>query len=36
MGRQDPNRYDEKQLAAIVILRVAIESMTCKQLGKWD
>lgn len=35
-GKTDPNRYDEKQLAAIVILRVAIESMTCKQLGKWD
>jgi hypothetical protein len=28
--------YDEKQLAAVVILRVAIERITCKQLGHWD
>lgn len=35
-GKADSNAYDEKQLQAIVILRVAIESMTCKQLGDWS
>lgn len=35
-GKTDPNMYDEKQLAAVVILRVAIERITCKQLGHWD
>jgi len=35
-GKTGPNRYDEKQLLAVVILRVAIESITCKQLGHWD
>jgi uncharacterized protein len=35
-GKTDPNLYDERQLAAIMILRVSIESMACKQLGHWD
>jgi hypothetical protein len=35
-GKTDPNLYDEKQLAAVVILRIAIESIACKQLGHWD
>jgi nitroimidazol reductase NimA-like FMN-containing flavoprotein (pyridoxamine 5'-phosphate oxidase superfamily) len=35
-GRADSNAYNETQLEAIVILRVAIESITCKQLGDWD
>ena len=35
-GKMDPNLYDEKQLAAVVVLRVTIESVACKQLGHWD
>ena len=35
-GKTDPNTYDEQQLAAVVILRVLIESVACKQLGNWD
>ena len=35
-GKADPNLYDERQLAAVVILRVTIESVACKQLGHWD
>jgi hypothetical protein len=35
-GKTDPNVYDGKQLSAVVILRIWIESVTCKQLGKWD
>lgn len=35
-GKTDRNEYDEKQLAVVVILRVAIESVACKQLGRWD
>ncbi len=34
-GKSDANAYDAKQLAAIVILRIAIESVTCKQVGQW-
>jgi uncharacterized protein len=35
-GKAGPNDYDEKQVHAIVILRIAIESVTCKQLGDWS
>jgi len=35
-GKTDPNLYDEKQLAAVVILRLVVESVSCKQLGHWD
>jgi nitroimidazol reductase NimA-like FMN-containing flavoprotein (pyridoxamine 5'-phosphate oxidase superfamily) len=35
-GKAGSNVYDEKQLQAIVILRVAIESVVCKQLGDWS
>jgi nitroimidazol reductase NimA-like FMN-containing flavoprotein (pyridoxamine 5'-phosphate oxidase superfamily) len=34
-GKKDQNVYDEKQLSAVVILRIAITSVTCKQLGDW-
>jgi len=35
-GKVDANAYDEKQLKAVVILRIAIERVTGKQLGDWD
>jgi uncharacterized protein len=35
-GKTDENVYDEKQLRAVVILRIAIESLACKQLGDWN
>lgn len=35
-GKTGPNEYDEKQVQAIVILRIVIESVTCKQLGDWS
>ena len=35
-GKTGPNAYDEKQLRSTVILRIAIESVTCKQLGDWS
>ena len=35
-GKAGPNVYDEKQLHAVVILRIAIESVACKQLGDWN
>ena len=35
-GRIGPNLYDTKQLAAVVVLRITIESIACKQLGHWD
>jgi nitroimidazol reductase NimA-like FMN-containing flavoprotein (pyridoxamine 5'-phosphate oxidase superfamily) len=35
-GKAGPNAYDEKQLRAVVILRISIESVTCKQLGDWS
>jgi uncharacterized protein len=35
-GQAGPNAYDENQVQAIVILRIAIESVTCKQLGDWS
>ena len=34
-GKRDANAYDQKQLEAVVVLKVAIESVTCKQVGKW-
>lgn len=35
-GKSDANHYDPKELAAVVILRIQIESLTCKQLGHWE
>jgi nitroimidazol reductase NimA-like FMN-containing flavoprotein (pyridoxamine 5'-phosphate oxidase superfamily) len=35
-GKTGPNVYDEKQLRAVVILKISIESVTCKQLGDWS
>lgn len=35
-GKTDLIVYDEKQLDAVVVLRIAIESVACKQLGDWD
>lgn len=35
-GKAGPNEYNEKQVQAIEILRIAIESVTCKQLGDWS
>ena len=35
-GKQDLNVYDEEQLRRVVILKISIESVACKQLGDWD
>jgi uncharacterized protein len=35
-GKPGPNAYNEKELQAVVILRIPIESITCKQLGDWS
>jgi nitroimidazol reductase NimA-like FMN-containing flavoprotein (pyridoxamine 5'-phosphate oxidase superfamily) len=35
-GKAGPNEYDEKQVKAMVILKIKIESVTCKQLGDWS
>ncbi|HUJ42710.1 MAG TPA: pyridoxamine 5'-phosphate oxidase family protein [Opitutaceae bacterium] len=35
-GKTDLNVYNERQLDAVVILRIPIESVACKQLGEWD
>lgn len=35
-GNAGPNVYDEKQVQAIVILRIVIQSVACKQLGDWS
>jgi nitroimidazol reductase NimA-like FMN-containing flavoprotein (pyridoxamine 5'-phosphate oxidase superfamily) len=35
-GKTDPNVYDEKQLRAVVILKIPVESVACKQLGDWS
>lgn len=35
-GKRGRNVYDEKQLSELVILRIRIDSVTCKQLGNWD
>lgn len=35
-GKTDLNVYNEKQLNAVVILKIIIESFACKQLGDWD
>lgn len=35
-GKTGPNEYDVKQVQAVVILRIVIESVTCKQLGDWS
>jgi len=34
-GKTDPSDYDEKHLARMIILRIPIESLSCKQLGHW-
>ena len=33
-GKRGVNAYDEKELRAVVILKVRIERVTCKQLGE--
>jgi nitroimidazol reductase NimA-like FMN-containing flavoprotein (pyridoxamine 5'-phosphate oxidase superfamily) len=35
-GKTDQNVFDEKQLRAVVILKISIESVSCKQLGDWS
>ena len=35
-GKTDANTYDPRQLAAVAILRLDIESLAGKQLGRWD
>ncbi|MBK8479470.1 MAG: pyridoxamine 5'-phosphate oxidase family protein [Opitutaceae bacterium] len=35
-GAPGPYQYDERQLRAVAVLRIAIESVTGKQLGNWD
>ncbi len=35
-GKTDRSDYDEKHLARMIILRVPIESLSCKQLGHWE
>jgi hypothetical protein len=35
-GKTDANLYDEKQLTAVVILKLTIESLVGKQLGNWE
>jgi len=35
-GKRDENMYDRKQLEAVVVLKVTIESVACKQLGEWE
>ncbi len=35
-GKTDTNTYDPRQLAAVAVLRLEIESMAGKQLGRWD
>jgi hypothetical protein len=35
-GKTDANVYDERQLTALVILKLTIESVAGKQLGKWE
>jgi nitroimidazol reductase NimA-like FMN-containing flavoprotein (pyridoxamine 5'-phosphate oxidase superfamily) len=35
-GKAGQNVYDENQLHAVVVLKILVESVTCKQLGDWD
>lgn len=35
-GKLDASTYDPRQLAAVAILRLRVESVTGKQLGRWD
>jgi nitroimidazol reductase NimA-like FMN-containing flavoprotein (pyridoxamine 5'-phosphate oxidase superfamily) len=35
-GKTDANAYDEKQLTALVVLKLTIESVVGKQLGNWE
>jgi nitroimidazol reductase NimA-like FMN-containing flavoprotein (pyridoxamine 5'-phosphate oxidase superfamily) len=35
-GKTEPGEYDERQLSALVILRIPIDTVTCKQLGSWQ
>lgn len=34
-GAQGPQTYDPKEVEAVAILKIQIESLSCKQLGKW-
>jgi hypothetical protein len=35
-GKMDENVYEESQVKAVVILKLTIESVVCKQLGDWS
>lgn len=35
-GKRDANAYSQTQLEAVVVLKVAIESVGCKQVGEWE
>ena len=35
-GKTGPSLYDEKQLRAVLVLKISIERITCKQLGDWS
>ena len=35
-GKSDANAYDERQLSALVVLKLTIESIAGKQLGSWE
>ncbi len=35
-GKTDQNVFDQRQLRAVVILKIRISSVTCKQLGDWS
>jgi len=35
-GNNDQNVYDDAKLHDLVLLKISIETVTCKQLGNWD
>lgn len=35
-GKQDANTYDPRNVESLVMLRLDIDQLSCKQLGKWD
>lgn len=35
-GKPDTNAYDPRQLSAVAVLLLEIESLAGKQLGRWD
>lgn len=35
-GKTDANDYGEKQLNAVVVLKIPIDSVQCKQVGDWE